>query len=340
MKLSRHHSLPLLFVLSVLRAPPLVTSLAFQNAGRCFSSPTALRMSSGTGGDGIRLRKSSVEGIDGYELVLPNAEGRSNIYYDASYASASDKMDGEFTKDVIVYLPGLTRTTGGSAKAGAIASYCEKKGLTFLSADYYGVARADPLKDFLEASISRWVEDYVYFLERANPGKRAVLVGSGVGGWVSIILAMKRPDLVRGIVGVGADPDFTEDLIWNTLSKADQDGIMSEGFRNIKWGNEVYPITRTLIEDGRENLVLRGGTRSIDIDCPVRLVHAMYDKEVPYSTPFRLADAIKGRDVSVTIIKGAEHMMERAEDTAKIVHAVEQVLENAWEYDLTSPASG
>eukprot|EP00588_Corethron_pennatum_P006621 CAMPEP_0194294684 /NCGR_PEP_ID=MMETSP0169-20130528/51390_1 /TAXON_ID=218684 /ORGANISM="Corethron pennatum, Strain L29A3" /LENGTH=87 /DNA_ID=CAMNT_0039043625 /DNA_START=1 /DNA_END=261 /DNA_ORIENTATION=+ len=87
MKLSRHQSPPLLFVLSLLLPLPLVTSLAFQNVGRCFSYPTALRMSSVTGGDGTdggqpqprtRLRKSSVEGTDGYELVLPNVEGRSN----------------------------------------------------------------------------------------------------------------------------------------------------------------------------------------------------------------------------------------------------------------------
>eukprot|EP00588_Corethron_pennatum_P024598 CAMPEP_0194320456 /NCGR_PEP_ID=MMETSP0171-20130528/16786_1 /TAXON_ID=218684 /ORGANISM="Corethron pennatum, Strain L29A3" /LENGTH=298 /DNA_ID=CAMNT_0039077997 /DNA_START=185 /DNA_END=1081 /DNA_ORIENTATION=+ len=295
--------------------------------------------SSSSSNSPIRLRKSSVEGIDGYELVLPNAAPRSNIYYDAFYATASDKMDGEFTKDVIVYLPGLTRTTT-SAKATSLASFCDKNGFTFISADYYGVARADPTKEFLKASISRWVEDYIYLLERTNPGKRAVLVGAGVGGWISTILAMKRPDLVRGIVGISADPDFTEDLIWNSLSKADQDGIMSEGFRNIKWGDTVYPITKTLIEDGRKNLILRNGSKSIDIDCPVRLIHAMYDIEVPYSTPFRLADVIKGRDVSVTIIKGADHMLAREEDTKKMHHAVKEVLENAWEYDLTSPASG
>mmetsp|Transcript_22177 Transcript_22177/g.50764 ORF Transcript_22177/g.50764 Transcript_22177/m.50764 type:complete len:116 (+) Transcript_22177:1171-1518(+) len=115
---------------------------------------------------------------------------------------------------------------------------------------------------------------------------------------------------------------------------------MSEGFRNIQWGDRVYPITRSLIEDGRKNLILRGGTQSIDIDCPVRLLHAMYDKEVPYSTPFRLADAIKGRDVTIMIIKGGEHMLARDEDVKKMHSAVEEVLENAWEYDLTSPMSG
>jgi pimeloyl-ACP methyl ester carboxylesterase len=54
-------------------------------------------------------------------------------------------------------------------------------------------------------------------IEAVCPDNKVVLVGGGVGGWVSILIALQRPDLVAGIVGLGADPDFTENLLWKEL---------------------------------------------------------------------------------------------------------------------------
>ena len=101
---------------------------------------------------------------------------------------------------------------------------------------------------------------------------KVVLVGQGVGAWISIVVARLRPDLVSGIVGMSSDPDFTEELLWKNLSDDVKEKIMSEGEAVITWGSEKYPISRKLIEDGRENLLLTGEPGSIPVKCPVRLV--------------------------------------------------------------------
>ena len=86
-----------------------------------------------------------------------------------------------------------------------------------------------------------------------------ILVGHGMGTWISFLIALRRPDLVAGIVGMSADPDFTEELLWKSLSEDVKEQIMSAGSAEIIWGKEKYPITKELILDGRKNLLLAGG---------------------------------------------------------------------------------
>lgn len=69
---------------------------------------------------------------------------------------------------------------------------------------------------------------------------------------VSVLVALRRPDLVRGIVGLSADPDFTEDLLWSKLPLEEKNAIMKDGFREVTWGGRqviffpfhFYVVTR------------------------------------------------------------------------------------------------
>lgn len=199
-------------------------------------------------------------------------------------------------------------------KSSAVFEYCRKNNRNFLSFDWFG--RGESTGKLMEATISRWTKDTIHVIEKEAEhvkggiaGVKAVLVGVGVGGWVAVLVALQRPDLVRGIVGLSADPDFTEDLLWNQLPEEEKIAIMKEGFREVKWGGreEVYPITSTLIEDGRKNLVLRGGKDSLEIMCPVRLIHSLEDEEVPYTVPLKLAEAIQTNNIRVIMPKAGGH---------------------------------
>lgn len=153
-------------------------------------------------------------------------------------------------------LIGLIRAKN-EAKSITLQSWCKKMDFTFFCADYFGVGRSSG--KFSDGTISQWVQDSIYLLEKVldkSSQSKAVLVGHGVGSWISFLVASKRPDLVRGIVGMSADPDFTEQLLWNNLSQDIKDKIMTEGSAEITWGNNKYPISRNLIEDGRKNLLL------------------------------------------------------------------------------------
>ena len=157
----------------------------------------------------------------------------------------------------IVYLPGLIRPKS-EAKSLNLQAFCKKAGFTFLCADYFGNGRSSGKPT--DGTVGRFVRDTIFLIDNVigtNQGK-VVLVGHGVGAWVAFLIAMKRPDLVSGIVGMAADPDFTEELLWKKLPEEIKEKIMKEGAHEITWGNEKYPISKNLIEDGRNNLLLSG----------------------------------------------------------------------------------
>eukprot|EP01038_Epipyxis_sp_PR26KG_P013172 gene13172-17648_t len=240
----------------------------------------------------------------------------------------------------IVFLPGLVRTKN-SAKSINLQSLCKKSDLTFLGADYYGVGKSSG--QFTDGSVGRWTNDTISLIDKAigtSQGK-VILVGHGVGAWVSFLIAKKRPDLVSGIVGLSADPDFTEELLWKNLSEDVKERIMKEGQADITWGQENYPITKNLIEDGRKNLLLAGGPGSIHVSCPIRLIHSLEDEEVPYQLALKLAESCASSDVSVMLVKGSSHAMEGDREFHIMRMMIKEVMDAFnGEFDLRSPASG
>jgi len=241
----------------------------------------------------------------------------------------------------VLYLASLNGPNN-EAKSTKLKAWCRKNGSTFIAADYFGVGRSSG--NFADGSVSRWASDTIQLMEKAlvsDRGSKVILVGHGVGAWISFVVALRRPDLVRGIVGISADPDFTEELLWKKLPEEVKTKIMTEGVADVTWGNQVYPISRTLIEDGRNNLMLAGGPNSVDVRCPVRLLHGLRDEEVPFECAFKLAQNIKSSDVKVVLLKSSTHSFEDFSDMRTMIDAVQELVDAfVGEYDLRSPGSG
>mmetsp|Transcript_24323 Transcript_24323/g.38512 ORF Transcript_24323/g.38512 Transcript_24323/m.38512 type:complete len:340 (-) Transcript_24323:446-1465(-) len=250
------------------------------------------------------------------------------LCYDAFYG---DK------KSTVYYLTCLN-TPKNDCRSTQIETYCRDRGYNFITADYYGVGRSGGT--FTDGCPSKWVADTIKVIEELSSTPKVVLCGSGVGGWIAVLVALQRPDLVSGIVGLAADPDFTEDLLMKYLSEDEINKIMENGVHTIKWGATSYPISKRLLEDGRENLVLRGAKSSLNITCPVRLVHSMADEEVPFSTAVRLASCIKGNDVKINLLKSNSHHLDNDVGFSAMKAAVEDCIKSYFEFDLTTPASG
>lgn len=178
-------------------------------------------------------------------------------------------------------------------------------------------------------------------IDKILPRTKSILVGHGIGTWISFLIAAKRPDLVSGIVGMSADPDFTEELLWKSLSQDIKNKIMNDGVYDVTWGNEKYPITKNLIEDGRKNLLLAGGKNSIPVKCPIRLIHAMYDEEVPYSFALKLIENCSSKDASLVLLKSSSHDLEGESEFYTMRSMILEVMTAfKGDFDLTSPGSG
>ena len=273
------------------------------------------------------------QGASGRNLAFNTPEG-DTLSYDCFFSASGSTP--------IVYLPGLIRQKN-EAKATNLQAFCRRNDLTYFCADYLGVGRSSGA--FEDGSVGEWAADSIMLMESVlGVGKatgKVVLVGHGVGTWVSMLVASKRPDLVSGIVGLSADPDFTEELLWKTLPEDKKEEIMSKGVAEITWGTEKYKISRKLIEDGRENLLLKGEPGSIPVKCPVRLVHSLNDEEVPFALALKLAENCASTDTSVCLVKGSSHALDREADMNTMRHMIWEVLDAfKGEFDLRSPGSG
>jgi pimeloyl-ACP methyl ester carboxylesterase len=219
----------------------------------------------------------------------------------------------------IVWLGGFKSDMKGT-KAEALSDFATRTGRAFLRFDYSGHGESEA--GFEQGTISRWAEEALAMIATAGPSP--VLVGSSMGGWVSLLAARAMTAKPHGMVLIAPAPDFTEALMWANFPDAVKHEIETTGrwVRPSAYDEAGYPITRGLIEDGRRNLVLGG---LVETGCPVHILQGMLDSDVPWQHAMLLAERIARDDVVVTLIKDGDHRLSRAEDIDRLVEAVAQM---------------
>lgn len=201
----------------------------------------------------------------------------------------------------IMFLGGFGAAMNGS-KASFLAEQCAGHNYGYVRFDYRGHGLSSGT--FTDGTIGMWLEDSLAVLDNLTTAPQ-IIVGSSMGGWLALLLALARPERVRGIVGIAAAPDFTQELIWPRLSTADRERLMRDGILE----EEGLPVTWRLIEEGREHLIMGG--EQIPITAPIRLLHGQRDASVPWSYALRIADKMVSENVSVTLIKNGDHRLSR-----------------------------
>ena len=220
----------------------------------------------------------------------------------------------------IVFLHGLRSDMTGT-KAVALADWARRTGRAFLRFDCSGHGLSSGR--FEDGAIGDWFEDAQAALDRLTEGPQ-VLVGSSMGGWLALLLARALPGRVKGLVGIAAAPDFTEDSMWAQATEAQRAALLRDGFiqRPSDYGDAPYVITRRLIEDGRAHLVLRD---PLPLPFPVRLLHGTADTDVPLGVALRLMDHAAGPDLQLTLVKDADHRFSSPACLALIETAIGEV---------------
>ena len=223
----------------------------------------------------------------------------------------------------VVFLGGFMSDMTGT-KAMALEAHCRARGQAFLRFDYLGHGQSSG--SFADGTIGRWADDAMAAIDQLTEGPQ-ILVGSSMGGWTMLLAALARPQRVCGLIGIAAAPDFTEDIMWRMFDDDQRKTLMADGAASIpsNYGaGEPYIISRALIEDGRENLLLKD---DIAIDCPVRLLQGMKDADVPWRTALAVADKLTGDDVEVVLVKDGDHRLSEPQDLARLGVVLDRLIE-------------
>ena len=234
----------------------------------------------------------------------------------------------------VLFCGGFTSDMGGT-KALALERHCRSRHRAYTRFDYFGHGASTGR--FADGTIGRWRDDALAVVDRLTAGP-LVVVGSSMGGWIMLLVALARPERIRALVGVAAAPDFTEDLLLPQASPAQRLELGEQGYwlQPSAYGGPPYPVTRALLDDGRANLLLRA---PIEVRCPVHLLHGQHDPDVPWPTALRLAERLESDDVTVELIKAGDHRLSTPADIARITAAIERLAGSGAPEPLSAPAS-
>ena len=99
---------------------------------------------------------------------------------------------------VVVFLPGYASDMGGT-KAMFLRDACAGRGQAMLRLDYSGHGASGG--KFEDGSIGIWTEDAARIIEAVTGDKSLILVGSSMGGWIALLLALRFARRVESLLG-------------------------------------------------------------------------------------------------------------------------------------------
>jgi pimeloyl-ACP methyl ester carboxylesterase len=251
-------------------------------------------------------------------LSLGEGEARRRIAYLQRPAQAAN---GD--RPGLIWLGGFMSDMG-STKARCLGAWAQSQGRGLLRFDYSGHGMSDGR--FEEGTIGRWLDEARAVIETLTSGPQ-ILVGSSMGGWLALLCASALAQVgesarLAGLVLIAPAVDFTEKLIFARLSpdaKAalDRDGVW---MRPSAYSAAPYPITKMLIEEGRQHLLFGTMIRTY---CPVHILQGMRDDDVPWRHAMELVEHLAGDPVALTLVKDGDHRLSRDEDLSRLQHIIE-----------------
>jgi pimeloyl-ACP methyl ester carboxylesterase len=228
----------------------------------------------------------------------------------------------------LLWLGGLKSDMRGT-KAEALAAWAAQRGRACVRFDYAG--HGESSGDFAACTVGGWLEDGLAVFDAVCRGPQ-VVIGSSMGAWIALLMlrALKARAAaghsaasVVGLVLIAPAVDFTEVLMWQKFPPKIRETIEREGAwdRPSAYSAEPYRITRRLIEEGRDHLLLGG---LIETGCPVRILQGVQDPDVPWSHAVELSARLAQDDVVLTLVKDGDHRLSRPEDIERLLHVIEE----------------
>ena len=238
-------------------------------------------------------------------------------------SSSNDKIayrcNGLESDTTIFFFGGYASSMTGT-KATSLHKWSLKKNLNFIRFDYSGHGESEG--SFKEGTITKWsIEAEEIFNKFKN--KKNIIIGSSMGGWISLIVTKKNLNHINGVIGIASAPDFIVEQ-WDKLSKNEQLEFKKRGsmfFPDPDHGD--YEVSYKFVKDGFNNLLLND---EINIKCPIRLLHGKRDKVVPVNTSHRIIEKVLSKDKDLIVIDDGDHSLSRIEDLNILFNQIEYLI--------------
>ena len=226
----------------------------------------------------------------------------------------------------VVWLGGYRSDMLGT-KAEALDQWAVETGHAYCRHDYSGHGESGG--EFIDGTISRWLEESLAVFETYCSKGRHVLVGSSMGGWVALRMVQElakrgESDRLKALLLLAPAPDFTHELMKPELSDDQRRDLESKGYMEVssEYSDDPNIFTRALFEDGDRNRIM---TDMIETGCPVHIIQGMCDPDVPYEHAMKLVTFLPNEQVTMTLVKDGDHRLSREQDIALLLRTVEML---------------
>ena len=222
----------------------------------------------------------------------------------------------------IVFLPGFASDIDGE-KPKKFLNFSVKNKLGFLALEYFGHGRSSG--EFTKGNISKWSNDAKITIKKIVKKNEFILIGSSMGGWISMIMHKYFSSQIKGFLGIGSAPEFLTRIMWKKFPKKIKNEILKKGVSKIKNGEYEYLITKQLILDGRKakNKVLNKKLNNIT---SVTMVHGQKDEVVPVKYSRMVLKTFPKAQKKLLVIKNGDHSLSSKKNLNIICNELQKII--------------
>jgi len=232
-------------------------------------------------------------------------------------------MDNYYKKKLyIIFLPGFMSDIEGK-KPQTFKKFAVKNKLGFLAIEYYGHGKSSG--KFTSGNISKWTNDARYAIKKIVKKNNFIFIGSSMGAWISLNLFKDFRKQIKGLIGIGAAPEFVNRLMWKKFNKKTKEEILKKGICNVQHGGYEYPITLQFIKDGLKNKIL---SRKNSMNINVSMFHGEKDEVVPISFSKKVLSLFPKAQKKLVILKNGDHSLSNQISLRKITKELNRIVEN------------
>ena len=224
-------------------------------------------------------------------------------------------------KITVVYVHGLYSSPWGR-KGDVIKDYSLEQGMDFFRFELIG--HGEFTADYEKADLNIWKSQLLEVIDEMVEGP-ILLVGASIGGWLSLLAAVERPDRIVGIVGLAAAPDFMADMEKYVLTAEQKELLKQKGSLEFPLPDFTYVLTNKLFESGRENMLL---DKPIPVHCPVHLLQGTKDANIHPQKAQQIMEALESETVIIKMIKGSNHRLFADHDLAEACFSIKAITDS------------
>ena len=193
-----------------------------------------------------------------------------------SYLTREGKPDLAYVHtqghEPLIMFCGGYRSDMNGTKATSLETYCKETRRSYLRFDYSGHGQSQG--EFNQGTIGAWLQDALDILDYIA-SKEVIIIGSSMGGWIALLLAHARPELIKAYIGIAPAPDFTEDM-YARLSEEQKNTMQSKGYVEIPndYSDEPYHYSTAFHEEAKTHYLLNTKQNA---PCPMRILQGEKD---------------------------------------------------------------